>query len=93
MGKHYGQLDLDERIELSRHHDAGTAPSEIARIMGRHTSTIGRELSARKRSRVALNKAAGRKTKATLSEPPPAAKRRSGPGRAKALPSGGTIQD
>ncbi len=44
MGKHYGQLDLDERIELSRHHDAGTAPSEIARIMGRHASTIGREL-------------------------------------------------
>ena len=44
MGKHYGQLDLDERIELFRHHDAGTAPSEIARIMGRHPSTIGREL-------------------------------------------------
>ena len=44
MGKHYGQLDLDERIELSRHNDAGTAPSEIARIMGRHPSTIGREL-------------------------------------------------
>jgi transposase, IS30 family len=44
MGKHYGQLDLDERIELSRHHDAGKAPSEIARIMGRHPSTIGREL-------------------------------------------------
>ncbi len=44
MGKHYDQLDLDERIELSRHHEAGTAPSEIARIMGRHRSTIGREL-------------------------------------------------
>ena len=44
MGKQYGQLDLDERIELFRHHDAGTAPSEIARIMGRHPSTIGREL-------------------------------------------------
>ena len=44
MGKHYGQLDLDERIELSRHRDAGKAPSEIARIMGRHPSTIGREL-------------------------------------------------
>jgi IS30 family transposase len=37
MGKHYGQLDVDERIELSRHHDAGKAPSEIARIMGRLT--------------------------------------------------------
>ena len=44
MGKHYDQLDLDERIELSRHHDAGIAPSEIARIMGRQPSTIGREL-------------------------------------------------
>ncbi len=44
MGKHYGQLDLDERIELSRHHDAGKALSEIARIMGRHRSTIRREL-------------------------------------------------
>jgi IS30 family transposase len=44
MGKHYGQLDLDERIELSWHHDAGKARSEIARIMGRHPATIGREL-------------------------------------------------
>ncbi len=44
MGKHYRQLDLDERIELSRLHEAGGAPSEIARIMGRHPSTIGREL-------------------------------------------------
>ena len=44
MGKPYGQLDLDERIELSRHHDAGKAPSEIARIMGRHRTTIDREL-------------------------------------------------
>ncbi len=44
MGKHYGQLDLDERIELSRLHEDGKAPSEIAGIMGRHRSTIGREL-------------------------------------------------
>ena len=44
MGMHYGQLDLDERIELSRLHEAGIAPSEIARIMGRHPTTIGREL-------------------------------------------------
>ena len=44
MGKDYRQLDLDERIELSRHHDAGKAPSEIARIMDRHPATIGREL-------------------------------------------------
>ncbi len=44
MGKHYGQLDLDEWIELCRHHDAGKALSEIAKIMGHHRSTIGREL-------------------------------------------------
>jgi IS30 family transposase len=44
MGKHYSQLDLDERIELSRLDEAGIAQSEIARIMGRHPSTIGREL-------------------------------------------------
>ncbi len=44
MGKQYDQFDLHERIELSRHHDAGKAPSEIARIMGRDGSTIGREL-------------------------------------------------
>jgi len=44
MGKHYQQFDLDDRIELSRLHMAGTSPSEIARIMGRHPSTIGREL-------------------------------------------------
>ena len=44
MGKHYGQLDLDGRIELCRHLDAGKALSEIARIMERHRSTIGREL-------------------------------------------------
>ena len=44
MGKHYQQFDLDDRIELSRLYEAGTARSEIARIMGRHPSTIGREL-------------------------------------------------
>jgi hypothetical protein len=41
MGINYGRLDLDERIELWRHHDAGTAPCVIARIMGRHPWTIG----------------------------------------------------
>ncbi len=44
MGKQYGQLDLDDRIELSRLHEDGKARSEIAKIMGRHPSTIGREL-------------------------------------------------
>ena len=40
MGINYGRLALDERIESWRHHDAGTALSEIARIMGRHSSMI-----------------------------------------------------
>ena len=44
MGQRYSQLDLDDRIELSRLHEDGKARSEIARIMGRHPSTIGREL-------------------------------------------------
>ena len=42
MGIHYGQLDLDERIESWRRHNAGTAPSGIARIMGRHPGRSAR---------------------------------------------------
>ena len=41
MGINYGGLCLEERIELWRHHDAGTALSEIARIRGRHPWAIG----------------------------------------------------
>jgi IS30 family transposase len=44
MGESYNQLDLDDRIELSRLLEDGKAQSEIARIMGRHRSTIKREL-------------------------------------------------
>ena len=44
MGKQYIQLDLDDRIEPSRLHEDGKALSEITRIMGRHLSTIGRNL-------------------------------------------------
>ena len=44
MGKSYDQLDEDERYELYRLHEAGKAPAEIGRLMGRHRSTIGREL-------------------------------------------------
>ena len=31
MGKHYNQFGPDQGIEPFRHHDAETAPSEIAR--------------------------------------------------------------
>lgn len=44
MGQKYDQFDLDDRIELFRLREDGKAPSEIARIMDRHRSTIGREL-------------------------------------------------
>ena len=45
MGAKYDQLDLDERIEMSRLcHEAGTSRREIGRIIGRSASTVGREL-------------------------------------------------
>ncbi len=44
MGTHYDQLDIDERYELYRLHEAGTALREIGRLMGRSSSTISREL-------------------------------------------------
>jgi len=44
MGKDYDQLDLDDRIEISRLHAAGKSLRVISRLMGRATSTISREL-------------------------------------------------
>ena len=44
MGTHYDQLDIDERYELYRLHEAGTTVREIGRLMGRSSSTISREL-------------------------------------------------
>ena len=44
MGKRYDQLDLDDRIEISRLHAAGKSRREIGHLMGRDASTIGREL-------------------------------------------------
>ena len=44
MGTHYDQLDIDERYELYRLHEAGAAVREIGRLMGRSSSTISREL-------------------------------------------------
>ncbi len=44
MGTRYDQLDLDDRIEISRLHAAGKSRREIGHLMGRDASTIGREL-------------------------------------------------
>ena len=44
MGKKYDQLDIDERYELYRLHEAGKAVREIGRLMDRSASTISREL-------------------------------------------------
>ena len=40
MGKHYRQLDLDERIEFSRLHEAGGAPTEIVGATAAHHLAI-----------------------------------------------------
>ena len=44
MGKNYDQLDIDERFEIYRLHQADTSLHEIGRLMGRSVSTISREL-------------------------------------------------
>jgi len=55
MGKHYGQLDLNERIEHWRHHNAGTALSEFASIMGRHSWKTGMNSDTTVYQRLAKN--------------------------------------
>ena len=42
MGKICDQLDQDERYELYRLHEAGKAPAEIGRLMGRYLHLIRR---------------------------------------------------
>lgn len=42
--KKYTYLSLDERVLISHYHEEGSSISEIARKMGRHKSTISREL-------------------------------------------------
>jgi transposase, IS30 family len=44
MGKQYEQLSLADRIETYRLHANGKSNSEIAKTIGRHRATIGREL-------------------------------------------------
>ena len=44
MGTSYGQLGLNERIEIYRLHAEGKSHHFIAKVLGRHPSTISREL-------------------------------------------------
>jgi IS30 family transposase len=44
MGRCYGQLSLDERIEIYRLHGAGMSGRRIAKEIGRDHTTINREL-------------------------------------------------
>jgi IS30 family transposase len=44
MGRHYGQLSLDERIEIYRLHAAGISCRKISAALGRDHTTISREL-------------------------------------------------
>jgi len=45
MGQCYGQLSLEERVEIYRLRAGGDSMQKIARYLGRHVSTISRELS------------------------------------------------
>jgi transposase, IS30 family len=45
MGQCYGQLSLEERIEIYRLHAGGESMQMIARTLERHVSTISREIS------------------------------------------------
>ena len=44
MGTDYSQLDLDERIEVFRLNLEGRSYRQIGRMMGRHHTTIMREV-------------------------------------------------
>lgn len=49
--KHYTHLTQEERYQISLLLQAKTSPSEIARILGRHKSTISREIRRNKGKR------------------------------------------
>ena len=44
MGRRYGQLSLEERVEIYRLHADGKSQNQIAAALDRHPSTISREL-------------------------------------------------
>ena len=48
-GKRYDQLDLDDRIEISRLHAAGKSRREIGHLMGRDTYTADGPVACRER--------------------------------------------
>src|ERR1700689_677944 len=49
MGKCYGQLSLEERVEIYRLHAGGRSQNEIASALDRSPSTISRELERNSR--------------------------------------------
>jgi len=49
MGQCYGQLSLEERVEIYRLHAGGKSQTEIASALGRAPSTISRELGRNSR--------------------------------------------
>ncbi|WP_299656085.1 helix-turn-helix domain-containing protein [uncultured Jannaschia sp.] len=44
MRRKYAQLRVDERCRIERWRAAKVSPTEMARVLGRHRSTIFREL-------------------------------------------------
>ena len=43
MGERYDQVSLDKRCEIYRLHEGSKSRRAIGRLLGRHSSTIGRE--------------------------------------------------
>ena len=48
--KEYTQLTLPQRYEISVLHKVGQGPTQIARIVGVHRTTIARELKRKRRN-------------------------------------------
>ena len=44
MGEHYSQIDFSERRRIQDMHDAKMPVTAIAKALGRHRSTIHREI-------------------------------------------------